>query len=127
MFTVFCATTFQIAVKVEDSDVPQLRKQSGRAPWGQAKGSKRQKYTNSDLPQGALDNNDWRKKFISTYEKWLGAHAGPRVADEVTNVAAMQAIWNAIYPHIDYTIDVNCPVYYIVSDFSYRVSTFSAP
>ena len=31
----------------------------------------------------------------------------------------MQAIWNAIYPHIDYTVEVDGSVYYIVSRFVY--------
>lgn len=104
----------QMAVKVEDFDVPRPKRQSGRTT--QAEGGKRiTKYTNSDLPQGALDNNDWRKKFITTYEKWLSARAGPWINDEDENVSAMQAIWDTVYPHIDYTIDVNGPVYYIVS------------
>lgn len=108
----------QISVKVEDSDMSRPKKRSGRPT--QAEGGKRiTKYTNSDLPQGALDNNDWRKKFITTYEKWLGAYAGPWIKNEDENVAAMQAIWNAIYPHIKYTVEVDGPVYYIVSRFVY--------
>lgn len=31
------------------------------------------KYTHLDLPNGALNNNNWQKKFIPMYEKWLGA------------------------------------------------------
>jgi len=112
---------FQTAVKVEDSDVSHPKKQSGRTTQAQVEGSKRtSKYTNNDLPQGALENNDWRKKFITTYVKWLGAHAGPWVDSEEENVAAMQAIWNTVYPHIDHTIDVDGPVYYIVSCFDFH-------
>jgi hypothetical protein len=103
-----------MAVKVEDSDGQRPKKRSGRTT--QAEGVKRvTKYTNSDLPQGALENNDWRKKFITTYEKWLGACAGPWINDEDKNIAVMQTIWNAVYPHIEHTIDVDGPVYYIVS------------
>jgi hypothetical protein len=111
-----CCT--QMAVKVEDSDIPLPKKQSVRTTQALAEGGKCvAKYTNADLPQGALENNDWRKKFIPTYEKWLGARAGPWVNNEDKNLAAMQAIWNAVYPHIDYTIEVDGPVYWIVSRF----------
>jgi hypothetical protein len=108
-----------MAIKVEDPDtpdVPHSKRRSGRATHTLAEGSKHPtKYTNSDLPKGTLENNDWRRKFITTYEKWLGARAGPWIDKEDENAAAMQAIWDTVYPHIDYTIEVDGPVYYIVS------------
>ncbi|KAI0276550.1 hypothetical protein BC826DRAFT_1192694 [Russula brevipes] len=73
------------------------------------------KYTNADLPEGTLDNNDWQKRFITTYEKWLGTHAEPWVVGENENLAALQAIWNVVYPHIDHVIDADGPVYYIAN------------
>ena len=103
-----------MVVKAEDTNIPCPKKRCGCTT--QAEGGKRvTKYTNIDLPQGALDNNDWRKKFVTTYVKWLGAHAGPWINNEDENVAAMQTIWNTVYPHIDYAIDVDGPIYNIVS------------
>jgi hypothetical protein len=74
------------------------------------------KYTHLDLPHGALDNNDWQKKFILTYEKWLGACVEPwLISKDPNHISALQAIWNAVYPHIDHVIDMDSPVYHIVS------------
>jgi hypothetical protein len=41
-------------------------------------------------------NNDWRKKFITTYEKWLGTRAEPWIVREYENLATLQAIWNKV-------------------------------
>jgi hypothetical protein len=85
---------------------------------GQSEGGKRQsKYTNLDLPQGAQVNNAWRKKFITTYEKWLGTRSEPWDVAEKDSCEALQLIWNTIYPHIDYVVDADGPVFYIVSVF----------
>jgi hypothetical protein len=97
---------FQLAVKVEDTHLPLSTKK---------RTTRQSKYTNGDLPGGAHDNNDWRKRFITTYEKWLGMRAEPWIISERENVAALQAIWNVVYPHIDYVVDTECAVYHIVS------------
>jgi len=73
------------------------------------------KDTDFGLPHGVHDNNDWHKKFIPTYKKWLGTRAKPWVIDKHESIAALQVIWRAVYPHIDYIIDVNCPVDCMVS------------
>jgi hypothetical protein len=67
-----------------------------------------------DLPRGVHDNNDWDKKFIPTYKKFLGTRAKPWTIDEDESIAALQVIWGAVYPHIDYVIDANCLAYHMV-------------
>ena len=102
-----------MSVKVEEPDMPPTKRQSG-----QNEGGKRQtKYTNIDLPQGAQLNNAWRKRFITTYEKWLGTHSEPWEVAEKDSCEALQLIWNAVYPHIDYVVDADGAVFYIVSVF----------
>ena len=104
-----------MTVKVEDFDITCPKKRSGCTTQAQVECGKRPtKYTNSDLPQGTLDNNDWRKKFITTYQKWLGARAGPWINNKDENLATMQTIWDAVYPYINHTIEVDGPVYYIM-------------
>ena len=71
--------------------------------------------TNFELPRGVHDNNDWDKKFIPTYTKWLGTRVKPWVVDKDESIAALQVIWRAVYPHIDYVIDADCFAYHIVS------------
>ena len=73
------------------------------------------KNTNSGLPRGVDDNDDWYKKFIPTYNKWLGTRVKPWVIDEDESIAALQVIWKAVYPRIDYVIDANCLVYRMAS------------
>jgi hypothetical protein len=73
------------------------------------------KSTNSDLPHGVHDNGDWYKKFIPTYNKWLGTRVTPWIIDEVESIGALQVIWRAVYPYIDYAIDADCMVYRLVS------------
>jgi hypothetical protein len=110
-----------MTVKIEDSDIAHPKKRSGHTTQAQVEGGKRPtKYRNSDLPQGALENNNWRKKFITTYQKWLGARAGPWINSEDENLATMQTIWDAVYPHINHTIEADGPVYYIVRHFHYH-------
>lgn len=70
----------------------------------------------SKLPSGVDDNDDWYKKFIPTYKKWLGTRDKPwSTIDRDESIAALQVIWRAVYPHIDYVIDAECFVYHLVS------------
>ena len=103
--------SFQLAVKVEDTNIPPAKKQGGHGEGGK----RQRKFTNRDLPQGSHNDNDWRGKFIPTYEKWLGTRNEPWIVDENENVAALQTIWNAVYLHIDHIIDIDGPVYHIIS------------
>jgi len=51
------------------------------------------KYTHLDLPHGALNNNNWQKKFIPTYEKWLGACTELwLISKDPNHISALQAI-----------------------------------
>ena len=69
-----------------------------------------------DLPRGVHDNNDWDKKFIPTYKKWLSTRDKPwSFVGQDESIAALQVIWRAVYPHIDYVIDAQCFVYRLVS------------
>jgi hypothetical protein len=72
------------------------------------------KDTNLGLPR-IDDNDDWNKRFFPTYKKWLGTRAKPWAIDKDERIAALQVIWRAVYPHIDYVIDANCFVYRLVS------------
>jgi hypothetical protein len=94
-------------VKVENLSPPPKR--SGANNW---------KYTNSDLPNGAINNNTWRKKVIPTYIQYL---AGLDVKETWTvgdkdSITLLQNIWNFTYgaelPHV---VKVNGPVFLIVS------------
>lgn len=70
--------------------------------------------TDSNLPHGVSDNDDWSKKFIPTYKKWLSTRVKPWIDDNDKSVAALQVIWRAVYPHIDYVIDADCSEYRLV-------------
>ncbi|KAI0283694.1 hypothetical protein BGY98DRAFT_1093785 [Russula aff. rugulosa BPL654] len=70
----------------------------------------------SKLPNGVDDNGDWYKKFIPTYKKWLGTRDKPwSTIDRDESIAALQVIWRAVYPHIDYVIDAECFVYHLAT------------
>ncbi len=50
-------------------------------------------YTHLNLPHSTLNNNNWQKKFMTMYEKWLGAYAEPwLVSKDLNHVSALQAI-----------------------------------
>ena len=100
--------------------MPPAKKRSGRNEGGKCI----TKYTNADLPQGAQLNNTWRKKFITTYEKWLGTCTEPWDVEDTDSCMALQAIWNTVYPHIDYVVDADGPVFYIVSSFFFALYLF---
>lgn len=78
------------------------------------------KYTNADLPNGAMNNNTWRKKLIPTYIQYL---AGQDVKETWTiedrnALTLLQTIWNFLYgAEVPHTIKVNGPVFSIVSFF----------
>jgi hypothetical protein len=105
------APSFQLGVKVEDANMPPTKKQGGCSEGGKC----HTKFTNCNLPQGSHDSNNWCRKFIPTYEKWLGTRTEPWIIDKNENVATLQTIWNAVYPHVDHIVDIDGPVYHIVS------------
>jgi hypothetical protein len=79
---------------------------------------RKDKPTNSDLPRGTLDNNAWRGRFISTYQRYLAG----RVTDEAWGleddeaVSLMQKIWNYIYgARVPNRIVTGEPTFVIVS------------
>jgi hypothetical protein len=55
-----------------------------------------------------------RSSFLRI-KKFLGTRDKPWTIDEDESIAALQIIWRAVYPHIDYVIDANCLVYRMVS------------
>jgi len=98
----------QAIVKVEN--LSPLPKRSGA----------NRKFTNADLPNGAMNNNTWRKKVIPTYIQHL---AGQNVKETWTiedgdSVTLLQTIWNFIYgAEVPHTIKVNGAVFLVVSLF----------
>jgi hypothetical protein len=101
-------TSRQAIVKVENMTPPPKRSGANK------------KYTNADLPGGAMNGNTWRKKVIPTYIQYL---AGQNVKETWTiedseSVTLLQTIWNFIYgAELPHTIKVNGPAFSIVSFF----------
>jgi hypothetical protein len=73
-------------------------------------------FSNKDLPAGCLDQDRWRKWFITTYIWWV-AHL-----DDVWNINcmdacdALQILWDTIFSKvIPYDVSVSrCAVYSVV-------------
>jgi len=104
-----------VAVRVKEpdkADMHPIKKWSGPNEGGKCIS----KYTNTDLPQGTQVNNAWQKKFIKTYKKWLGMCTEPWDVEDQDSCEALQTIWNTIYPHINYIVDANGPIFYIVTE-----------
>ena len=83
------------------------------------------KYTNSDLPSGALDNGTWRQIFIPTYVRYLAS----RNSDDTWNIGdddaiqLMQQIWKFVYgSRVSYRIKIKGPVFFLVSVLSHSES-----
>ena len=79
---------WQAMVKVGLTSPP-LKRVAGR----------KDKPTNSNLPPGALDNNAWHGRFISTYQRYLAGRDTYEAwgSNDDEAVSIMQKIWNYIY------------------------------
>ena len=76
------------------------------------------KYINTNLPNGATNNNVWQRVFISTVAHLAGTYENAWSIPDDTLRAALQKIWDIIYKNsIPHTVDIGGPVYYIVSQF----------
>ena len=73
------------------------------------------KYKNSDLPDGCLSNNVWRRIYVPTYLTYVASYDDPWTLKDSDGINAMQCIWDDIYGHkVKYTIKVNDAVFNIV-------------
>jgi hypothetical protein len=59
------------------------------------------------LPPGAETDNRFRAIFIPTYERWVGTQANPWVIPDTVAITILQAIWDAIYPDVPWTVKPN--------------------
>ena len=76
------------------------------------------KYINTDLPDGATNNNVWCHIFISTVAHLAGTYENAWSIPNDTLQAALQKIWNIVYRNsLPHTVAIGGPVYYIVSQF----------
>jgi hypothetical protein len=101
-------TCRQTIVKVEN--LSPLPKRSGA----------NRKYTNADLPNGAMNNNTWRKIVIPTYIQYLAGQDSKETwsIDDKESTTLLQAIWNFTYgAEVPHFIRVNGPAFSIVSSF----------
>lgn len=102
-------------VKEESSPLPPAKRTLGG-----------KKYTNSELPRGALDNGVWRQVFIPTYVRYLASQNSNETWTIGDNVAIqlMQQIWNFIYgARLTYLINAKGPVFFLVSALLTNVSS----
>jgi hypothetical protein len=61
----------------------------------------------ASLPSGAEDDNMFRGTFIPTYERWVGTQANPWVIPDDVAIKTLQAIWDAIYLAVPWTVKPN--------------------
>ena len=88
-------------MKVEDVPKPVSRRAGTR-------------WTTDDLPEGATDENRWRKVFIPTFIHYVAQQNDAwGVRDEVVK-PALQVLWDAIYPDIEHKVKVDGAVFYLV-------------
>lgn len=84
------------------------------------------KFTNADLPSGAMDNNTWRKVVIPTYIQYLACQDVKETwtVEDSQTITLLQTIWNFIYgAEVLYTIKVTGPAFSIVSFFFTLLAT----
>jgi hypothetical protein len=84
----------------------------------ESEGSKRKKYRNDDLPEGAMDMNLWRGIYVPTYLSYVASYSDPWVITDDNSRAAMKMIWKRVYngKSKNYRdITINNAVFYIVS------------
>ena len=80
------------------------------------------KYTNSELPAGALDNGIWQQIFIPTYIQYLASQNSNDTWTISDNdvIQLIQQIWDFIYgARVKYHIKIRGPVFFLVSVFSH--------
>ena len=76
------------------------------------------KYTNADLPPGALDNGVWRQVFIPTYVQYLASQDSNDTWSISDNdaVQLMEKIWKFVYGHrVPYHVTINRLAFFLVS------------
>lgn len=84
------------------------------------------KYTNEDLPDGAQDQNIWRRIVIPTFVMYIAGRKDIWSVKDEEAVVSLQKIWDHVYVNsrtepnekkIEHTIKISCAVYSIVSLF----------
>ncbi|KIJ14117.1 hypothetical protein PAXINDRAFT_13030 [Paxillus involutus ATCC 200175] len=70
------------------------------------------KYTNSDLPSGATDDNAWRRLFISSLAHYAAGYDNPWSIPDNKFKDVLQEIWDTVYKdRVVYSVVVGGPVY----------------
>ena len=72
------------------------------------------KYTNSDLPKGATDNNAWQCLFISFLAHYATGYDNPWSISDNNFKDTLQEIWNTVYQDKVHTVVVGGPVHCLV-------------
>ncbi|KAF9234301.1 hypothetical protein BU15DRAFT_65844 [Melanogaster broomeanus] len=70
------------------------------------------KYTNSDLPLGATDDNAWQRLFISSLAHYTAGYDNPWSIPDNKFKDVLQEIWDTVYQDkVVYSVVVGGPVY----------------
>lgn len=72
---------------------------------------------NSDLPTGAMDNNDWKRLFLPTFLRNLGTRSNCWNIPDSTLISLLQSIWDTVYGvRVPHTIEAGDIVIALVCD-----------
>ena len=74
----------------------------------------KKKYTAKDLPVPSNDSR-WSRGLVGTITLWAGAQPNVWVIPEELLVAAVQAVWDIVFPHVKYRVTADGSVIGIVS------------
>lgn len=81
---------------------------------------KHAKWTTSDLPAGAQDEDRWSMVFVPTLLRYQGCRHDPWNWDQVTSVAIVQNIWDEVYGDaLPPKVQLNDSVHTVVRSFHY--------
>ena len=74
----------------------------------------KKKYTIKDLPLPCNDSR-WSHRLVGTITLWAGAQPNIWVIPEELLVAAVQVVWDVVFPHVKYRVTADSSVIAIVS------------
>lgn len=74
--------------------------------------------TYNNLPSGSLDGNIWRRRYVTSYIKFVAGYKNPWTVPDNVAIETMQKIWDAVYrDKIRYTIELNDACFRLVCFF----------
>ena len=74
----------------------------------------KKKYTIKDLPVPSNDSR-WTRGLVGMITLWAGAQPNVWVIPEESLVAAVQVVWDIVFPHVKYRVTADSSVIGIVS------------